>query len=105
MSSLKVIIPFPAEALTFNPPNSSVAPIAPEKRTVPVPDVIVNVSSLPPSDSIAAPKVTPPVPVPVLIVIVCAPPALPLIKSTPAVPNSTLSFVVVKVEASVISIF
>ena len=97
------MVAFPADELTSNPPRALVAPTAPVKVTVPVPDVITNkslngaVALLP---SIAAPKVTVPAPVPVLIVVV------PLLaRSTPDVANEILSFVVVNVAAPVMSIF
>ena len=100
---VKVISPSPADELTSNPPRALVAPIAPVKVTFPVPDVITNkslngaVALLP---SIAAPKLTVPAPVPVLIVVV------PLLaRSTPDVANEILSFVVVNVAAPVMSIF
>ena len=93
--------PSPADAFTFNPPNSSVAPIAPLKVISPSPDVIVKMSLLPPFVSIAPWKVTLPAPVPVLIVVV------PLLaRSTPEVLKAIASFVVVKAAlVPVMSIF
>ena len=82
-------------------PSAFVAPILPAKSTAPEPEVIVKASLTPPLESKAAPKVTSPAPVPVLIVVV------PLLaKSTPDVAKPMESFVVVK-EAllPVISIF
>ena len=100
---VKVISAFPADALTLNPPSALVFPIAPLKVTSPVPDVITNKSlngALALLPSIAAPKLTVPAPVPVLIVVV------PLLaRSTPDVAKLILSFVVVNVAAPVISMF
>ena len=100
------MIPLPLDALTFNPPNSWVAPIFPVKVTVPVPEVIVKTSSSPPPLSIAPPKVTFPIPVPVSIVVTTSSPSPSKERSTPAVLKAILSLVVVKVAPSpVISIF
>ena len=85
------MLPVPADAFTFNPPNSSVAPIAPVNVTAPVPEVIVKMSLFPPFVSSAPWKVTVPAPAPVLIVVV------PLLaRSTPEVLKAIASFVVVK---------
>ena len=89
--------------MTVNPPRALVAPIAPVKVTFPVPDVITNKSlngALALLPSIAAPKLTVPPAVPVLIVVV------PLLaRSTPEVANEILSFEVVNVATPVMSIF
>ena len=66
-------------------------PIVPDISTAPDPELIVNASLFPPLVSKAAPKVTSPLPVPVLIVVVPS-----LARSTPEVLKATLSPVVVK---------
>ena len=94
MVLVNVMSPSPAEEFTFKPPSSSVAPSAPVKVTFPVPEVIVKISSFPPSVSIAPWKVTAPAPVPVLIVVVPS-----FARSTPEVLKFTASPEVVNVTA------
>ena len=63
-----MISPLPAVvALTSNPPNSWVAPIAPVNVTLPAPELITKLSLSPPLASKSAPKVT--VPPPLVIVV------------------------------------
>lgn len=67
---MKVISPSPEEAFTLRAPRELPAPTEPVKVTFPSPEVIVKLSFPPPFVSTLAPKVTPPAPLPVLIVVV-----------------------------------
>ena len=91
---VKVISPSPEDAFTLRLPRELPAPIEPVKVTFPSPEVMVKLSFPPPFVSTLAPKVTPPEPLPVSIVVV------PLFERvTSEVLNAIAVFVVVKVGA------